>query len=48
MSGKEAQLMQLLQPTIEAMGYSVVGYRVDLPGRRPTFGYILMPRRGER
>ena len=36
MSGKEAQLMQLLQPTIEAMGYSLWGIELISPGRRPT------------
>ena len=36
MSGKEAQLTQLLQPTIEAMGYSLWGIELISPGRRPT------------
>jgi hypothetical protein len=30
MSGKEAQLTQLLQPTIESMGY-LLGNRIDFP-----------------
>ena len=36
MSGKEAQLTQLLAPTVEAMGYSLWGIEVISPGRRPT------------
>jgi ribosome maturation factor RimP len=36
MSGKEAQLMQLLQPTVEYMGYSLWGIELTSPGRRPT------------
>jgi ribosome maturation factor RimP len=36
MSGKEAQLMQLLQPTVEDMGYSLWGVELTSPGRRPT------------
>lgn len=36
MSGKEAQLMQLLQPTVEDMGYSLWGIELTSPGRRPT------------
>ena len=36
MSGKEAQLAQLLQPTIEDMGYTLWGIELISPGRRPT------------
>jgi len=36
MSGKEAQLMQLLQPTVEDMGYALWGIELTSPGRRPT------------
>ena len=36
MSGKEAQLMQLLQPTVEDMGYGLWGIELTSPGRRPT------------
>ena len=36
MSGKEAQLTQLLQPTVEAMGYVLWGLELISPGKRPT------------
>ena len=36
MSGKEAQLTQLLQPTVEAMGYALWGIELISPGKRPT------------
>ena len=36
MSGKEAQLTQLLQPTVEAMGYALWGIELVSPGKRPT------------
>ena len=36
MSGKEAQLSQLLQPTVEAMGFELWGLELFSPGRRPT------------
>ena len=36
MSGKEAQLTQLLQPTVEAMGYTLWGIELISPGKRPT------------
>ena len=36
MSGKEAQLKQLLQPTVEAMGYMLWGIELISPGKRPT------------
>ena len=36
MSGKEAQLTQLLQPTVEAMGYVLWGIELISPGKRPT------------
>ena len=34
MSGKEAQLTQLLQPTVEAMGYVLWGIELISPGKR--------------
>ena len=36
MSGKEAQLTQLLQPTVEAMGYVLWGIELISPGKRST------------
>ena len=36
MSGKEAQLTQLLQPTVEAMGYVLWGLELISPGKRST------------
>ena len=36
MSGKEAQLTQLLRPTVESMGYSLWGIELISPGKRPT------------
>ena len=36
MSGKEAQLKQLLQPTVEAMGYVLWGLELISPGKRST------------
>ena len=36
MSGKEAQLTQLLQPTVEAMGYVLWGIELISPGKRCT------------
>ena len=36
MSGREAQLTQLLQPTVEAMGYVLWGVELISPGKRPT------------
>ena len=36
MSGKEAQLTQLLQPTVEAMGYALWGIELISPGKHPT------------
>ncbi len=36
MSGKEVQLTQLLQPTVEAMGYVLWGLELISPGKRPT------------
>ena len=36
MSGKEAQLTQLLQPTVEAMGYVLWGIELMSSGKRPT------------
>ncbi len=36
MSGKEAQFTQLLQPTVEAMGYVLWGIELISPGKRPT------------
>ena len=36
MSGKEAQLTQLLQPTVEAMGYALWGIELISSGKRPT------------
>ena len=36
MSGKEAHLTQLLQPTVEAMGYVLWGIELISPGKRST------------
>ena len=36
MSGREANLMQLLQPTIESMGFELWGIELVSPGKRPT------------
>ena len=36
MSGKEAQLTQLLRPTVEALGYAFWGIELISPGKRPT------------
>ena len=36
MSGKEAHLTQLLQPTVEALGYALWGIELISPGKRPT------------
>ena len=36
MSGKEAQLTQLLQPTVEAMGYVLWGIELISTGKRST------------
>ena len=36
MSGKEAQLTQLLRPTVESMGYLLWGIELISPGKRPT------------
>ena len=36
MSGREANLMQLLQPTIESMGFKLWGIELVSPGKRPT------------
>ena len=40
MSGKEAQLTQLLQPTVEAMGYALWGIELISPGKRPTLRLV--------